>query len=232
MNAKEFAKSPGNLRYVIRIGKKWDQEYLEKFKDTKIPMFLEELRGLGLDVEVSNQVEIFLPEEKDLILPLIIKYYVEDKTGYDKSYFRRLLRFRGFDEAVPKLIEEYHLPETDSVASELIANSLYNIRSRKYTDEYIKIIKNKDDKRSGKGLLMLLLGEFKVAEAVEFLLENLDQEFYIVAMRALGNYKQERFRPIFEKYLEDQEPYAREIARKAIKKLDKVKEKKLKNKEK
>ena len=120
-------------------------------------------------------------------------------------------------------IEDYYSNETKDLTRWFISDCLYQIRSKKYIAEYIKIVSNPKFARN-RQLIVLLLGKLKVESAIPVLIELLeDEDVRLHAIDSLGQIKREEFRCYFERFENSPHYGWRKYARTALKKLDKVK---------
>ena len=116
-----------------------------------------------------------------------------------KIFFISLFHFKGFDEVMPLLIKDFFEPTTSEHNRWFIADCLYQISSKQYMDDYIKII---SDSAYGinRQMIILLVGNLKSEKAIPVLIELLeDESVRLQAIAALGYYKREEFCPYFEK---------------------------------
>lgn len=186
--------------------------------------FEAELRDLGFSFESSDQTLTFMPEHKKTILPIAIKYYLKAKAlGRDdeQEHFLRFFHFKGFDEVVPMLLQDFCTCNATDMIGWTIAEHLYQIRSKSYIPEYLEIISNAAY-GSNRQMLILLMGEWKIEAAIPILIELLeDEDVRLHAISALGYFKREEFRPYFEQFENSKHPGWRKYARAALKKLNK-----------
>ena len=199
------------------------EQYYKSTPNSVIPFFMEELKNLGFDFETSNQALGLMPKNKEIILPVAIKYYQlarEKHIDNEQNYFISFLHFRGLEEAVPMLLEDYHSKATESLTRWFISDCLYQIKSKKYVDEYIEIASNPSF-GINRQMIILLLGKLKVVDAIPVLVDLLeDEEVRLQAISALGEFKREDLRCYFERFQHSTHPGWRKYAKKAIKKLD------------
>lgn len=187
--------------------------------DSVLLAFKQELLALGFRFQVLNQAESFMPKYKDVILPLVLKYYRLATRKNEKEYLLGWLHHRGLEEAVPLLLEEYYA-QPPAVDRWFISDRLYQIRSRAYIDDYLRIISNPAYGRA-RQMVILLVGKLKVEAAVPILIGLLeDEEVRLHAIIALGQYKREEFRGYFERFQDAKQPGWRKYARAALKKLE------------
>lgn len=200
--------------------KEEEKKYFQEHPDSLILPFEQELRNLGFQFEISSQINQFMPKHKKIILPIAIKYYEQAKYDNEKNFFISLFHFKGFDEVVPLLIKDFFEPTTSEHNRWFIADCLYQISSKQYMDDYIKII---SDSAYGinRQMIILLVGKLKSEKAIPVLIELLeDESVRLQAIAALGYYKREEFRPYFEKFQNSKHSGWRKYAKAALKKLD------------
>ena len=220
MSNYDINSNPALVKRMIENAKISYEEYLKVHPDSLIPAFEKELRELGFEFEISDQVKGFLPKNRTIILPIAIRYYKQAKLKNEKSYFMGLFHYKGFEEVVPILIEDFYTGET-LIDRWAIGDRLYTIRSKNYIEDYLKIIANSEYSRS-RQMVVLLVGKLKVEEAIPILIELLDDDDVRGhAIAALGEYKKEEFRKYFERFQEYKNSYIRKEALKALKKLEK-----------
>ena len=100
-------------------------------------------------------------------------------------------------------------------------NTLFEIRSRKYVQDYLRIVSDPTFGRN-RQMLVLLLGKLKEESAIPVLIDLLeDEEVRLHAISALGQFKREEFRGYFERFQNASHAGWRKYAREALKKLDK-----------
>ena len=224
MSLDVINNNPKMLRKWIDLARTREMAYREEHPDSLIPLFEKELRELGFVFEISNQILNFMPKHKSIILPIAIKYYQKAKDlkkDNEQEYFLDFFLFRGFNEVVPMLLEDFCSTETKDLTRWFIGDCLYKIRSKTYISNYLEIISN-PKYGSNRQLLILLVGEWKIEEAIPILIDLLeDEDVRLHAISALGYFKREEFRPYFERFENSKHSGWRKYAKAAIKKLDK-----------
>ena len=214
-------QNPAYLKAWIEREKKVDEEYYKKHPDSVTLLFENELRELGFEFEIRGQMIGFMPKHKDVILPLAIKYYQQAKQlGKDNEQngFLSFFHFKGLEEVVPMLLEDFYSNETKDLTRWFIFDCFYAIRSKKYINDYLKIISDEKYENNRK-MIILLLGEMKVEEAIPIFIDLLEDETVrLHAIYALGCFKRMEFLPYFERFSESKHPGWRKYARLAIKK--------------
>jgi len=130
-----------------------------------------------------------------------------------------ILNYKGLEDVVSLLLEDYFSdsPDVDRWA---IGDRLYQIRSKKYIDEYLEIISNPSYGQD-RQMVILLIGKLKVNKAVPILIDLLnDESVKLHTIIALGDFKQESLRPYFERFENAKNSSLRKYAKAALKKLD------------
>ncbi|MBP3415162.1 MAG: HEAT repeat domain-containing protein [Clostridia bacterium] len=223
MGFDDINKDPALLRAWIDRAKAEEETHRKENPDSLIPLFENELRELGFEFEISNQTLGFMPKHKKTILPIAVKYYqlAKQQQRYnEQDHFLSFFHFKGFDEVIPMLIEDFHSPMTPDITRWFIADRLYQIRSKHYVDEYLKIISN-SQYGINRQMLILLVGKLKVEKAIPILIDLLeDEDVRLHAICALGDFKKEEFRPYFERFKDSKQPGWRKYSNAALKKLD------------
>lgn len=205
---------------MIENSKKASEKYFAEHADSLIPPFEQELRNLGFQFEISEQVKQFLPKHKKTILPIAIKYYQQATYDNEKDFFISLFHYRGFEEVIPMLVNDFYSDKISSLTRQFIGETLRTIRSKKYIDDYLKIIAN-PKYGLARAPIFSLVGELKVEQAIPILVSLLeaDEEFAPCALQTLGAYKQFELRPYFERFINSLDMHLRKIADVALKKL-------------
>ena len=128
--------------------------------------------------------------------------------------------FKGLEEVVPMLIEDYYLEQTHDLTRWFISDCIYQIRSKSFVKEYLDIVSNRVFGRN-RQMIVLLLGKLKEESAVPTLIDLLeDEEVRLHAISALGEFKREEFRCYFERFQNSTNTGWRKCAKAAIKKLN------------
>ena len=76
--------------------------------------FKQELLDLGFSFQVLNQAEKLLPKHKDIVLPIVTKYYKLAKIQSEKQYLLKWFYHKGLEEVVPMLLEDISIQLNDS----------------------------------------------------------------------------------------------------------------------
>lgn len=199
------------------------KKYYSEVPDSLIPCFDKELRELGFEYEIGSQPIGFMPRYKKEILPIAIRYYQlakEQRKFNEQNYFMRFLGFKGFEEVVPMLIEDYYSNATQDLTRWFISDCIYQIKSKKYIKDYIDIASNSDF-GVNRQMIILLLGKLKAEDSIPILINLLeDEQVRLQAISALGMFKREEFRCYFERFENSTQTGWRKYARIALKKLN------------
>ncbi len=218
MSNYDINSNPDLVKRMIDWYKE-NEEQLRKNPDSILLDFKQELLNLGFDFQVLNQAESFLPKHKDTILPVVIKYYKMAKLKNEKQYLLGWFHHRGLDEVVPLLLEDYFSDDPDVDRWE-IGDRLYQIRSKKYIDDYLRIISDASYGQD-RQMVILLVGKLKVEAAIPVLIDLLEDEgVRLQAIAALGDFKRDELRPYFERFQNSKHSGWRKYAKAALKKLD------------
>lgn len=223
MNIKDINNNPKIAKTWIDNQKAAAELYYKDNPNSLIPLFMKELRDLGFVFETSNQALGFIPKHKKEILPIATKYYQLSKElgkSNEQDYFMSFFFIKGFDEVVPMLLDDYYSEKTTDLSRWFISDCIYQIRSKRYVQEYLDIVSNKTFERN-RQMIILLLGKLKVEKAVPILIDLLeDESVRLHAIIALGCFKREEFRPYFERFQDSKHSGWRKYARAALKKLE------------
>lgn len=198
---------------------KASEDQMKKNPDSVLQNFKQELLDLGFNFQVLNQAEGLLPRYKDTVLPVVIKYYRIAKLKNEKQYLLGWFHHRGLEEVIPMLLEDYYSNNVD-IDRWAIGDRLYQVRSKKYVDDYIKIISNPAYGQD-RQMVILLVGKLKIESAIPILIDLLEDEgVRLHAIIALGDFKREDLRPYFKRFENSKHPGWRKYAKAALKKLD------------
>lgn len=210
------------LTNLLNNEKKYNEEYLEKNTDSLIPDFKNALNDLGFEFETPNQALGFLPKYKDKILPVVILFYEKAKktSKYNEmNYFIKFFHFKGFEEVVPMLIEDFYNQSIPELTKWFISDVLYQIRSEKYEETYINII-SEHEFGQNRQMIILLVGKLKIEKAIPILIKLLDDETVrIHAISALSDFQKKELQYYFENFINSKNPTVRKYAKNALKKL-------------
>jgi hypothetical protein len=221
MSNYDINKNSELVQQMIQNEKRADEEYKRNNPESILILFEKELKELGYEFEVLDQVRGFLPKHKKIIIPIAMKFYSETKLEQDKRYFLGLFHYKGLDECIPLMLEDMYSKNISVSIKSLIAENLRVIHSPKYINDYLRILSMKklDDARNP---IIALVGDFKVEQAIPMLIAALSEEKNITtnALDALGKFKKADLRIYFEEYLKHKNKYYRREAKKALQKLE------------
>ena len=218
MSNYDINSNPDLVKHMLEQYKA-SEERTDKNPDSILPAFKQELLNLGFDFQVLNQAESLLPKYKDTVLPVVIKYYKMAKLKNEKQYLLGWFHHKGLEEVVPMLLKDYYSNNSD-IDKWAIGDRLYQIRSKKYIDDYLKIISDSSYGQD-RQMIILLVGKVKVEAAIPILIDLLEDEgVRVQAIVALGDFKRENLRPYFERFQNAKHPGWRKYAKAALKKLE------------
>ncbi len=217
MSNYDINSNPDLVKRMIERYKA-SEEQMKKNPDSILLDFKQELLNLGFNFQVLNQAESLLPKYKDTVLPVVIKYYKMAKLKNEKQYLIGWFHHKGLEEVVPMLLKDYRSNNSD-IDKWAIGDRLYQIRSKKYIDDYLKIISDSSYGQD-RQMIILLVGKLKVEAAIPILIDLLEDEgVRLQAIVALGDFKREDLRPYFERFQNAKHPGWRKYAKAALKKL-------------
>ncbi len=222
MSINDIIIKPKLEKTLIEIEKKNAEDYYKKYPDSLIPFFENELKKIGFEFETSNQTLGFMPKNRKTILPIAIKYYQlakKQKKANEQNHFLSFFQFKGIEEVMPMLIEDYYSKETQDLTRWFISDCIYQIRSKNFVKEYLNIVSNRMFGQN-RQMIVLLLGKLKEESSISILISLLeDEEVRLHAICALGEFKREEFRCYFERFQNSDHLGLRKYARAALKKL-------------
>ena len=218
MSSYDINSNPSLVKHLLEQYKD-EEKKLEGDPNSVLLAFKQELLALWFRFQVLNQAEGFMPKHKDSILPIVIKYYKKARLKREKQYLLKWFHHRGLEEVVPMLLEDYCSDDLN-VDRWAIGDCLYQIRSKKYIDDYLKIIANASYGQD-RQMVILLFGKLKAEVAIPVLIDLLEDEgVRLQAIAALGDFKRGDLRPYFERFQNSKHPGWRKYAKSALKKLD------------
>ena len=223
MRIEDINKNTNMIKMWFDNAREAAEQYYDENPDSLIPLFEEELRDLGFSFVSSNQSIGFMPKHKKMILPIAIRYYQlakEQQKDNEQNHFMSFFRFKGMEEVIPILLEDYYSKETKNQTRWFISDCLYQIRSRSYIKEYMEIIANPAF-GINRQMIILLVGKLKIDNAISILVNLLeDEEVRLHVISALGEFKREDLRDYFERFQDSTHSGWRKYAKIALKKLD------------
>ena len=169
----DINSNPDLVKHMLEQYKE-GEEQKKKESYSILPAFKQELLNLGFNFQVLNQAESLLPKYKDTVLPVVIKYYKMAKLKNEKQYLLGWFHHKGLEEVVPMLLKDYCSNNSD-IDKWAIGDRLYQIRSKKYIDDYLKIISDSSYGQD-RQMIILLVGKLKVEAAIPILIDLLEDE--------------------------------------------------------
>ena len=190
--------------------------------DRLITLFADEMRELGLEFCECDELYGLMPEKKEIIIPVALKYFRmarEEDNDEAQNYFLGFFEHKGLDEVVTMLIESYEDAHTWDATRWFIAECLYTIEMRGCVPEYIRVAKDRALGLSRQKVIALL-GKIKDESAIPALVELLDDASVRAhTITALSEFENPDLRPHFERFKDDENPGVRKCAVEALERL-------------
>lgn len=183
--------------------------------------FREALLEKGFQFRYLHETLQYMPKEKDIIVPLVLQYFQYATEIEDKKTLLPWLYYNGLYQAVPVLIHEF---ETCSAEGRLLygwelGDTLYKIRCKQYTKEYMEIIQKKEYGIS-RQMVVMLLGTIKCYESAPILFSLLpDEDITLHVLTALGQVGRLEYIPALETYTHSSNSARRKGAKLAIERI-------------
>lgn len=174
-----------------------------------------------LDIQIKEYYELLnMRKELKSCIQIIIEYiYIFNASNY-KDAMVQLLNSKGFNEATAILLNLYN-DKSNNVDKWNIGATLYSIQDKRFENNYIKIIKDKENGTS-RQMIVILLGKLKCEKSIPVLIELLkDDDVNGHAIMALGYFKDEKLIQYIEPFLNHKQLWIRKEAEKAIRKISK-----------
>ena len=180
-------------------------------------MIITGLRKRGYSINSINDLMRMSSKERDLI-PFLIGLLEQFTDENDKEFIVRCLGVKGFQEIIPKLLEEFKTAKGNSYRW-AIANSINIIHDMTIEQELITLSENKKY-GTGRQMLVLSLGCYKTDSSIKCLHGLLqDEEVRGHALRALGKCGNAEVLPDIEKYCDSDNRWIRKEALNAADKI-------------
>lgn len=178
---------------------------------------IKEANDNGFEIQDFNDLNSMKRKIKKII-PILIKYLYLFDEGNFKDAIIGLLGVKGFYDATETLIKLYY--NYDIIIDKwAIGDALYNIQDKRFEDEYIKIIEDKDNGIS-RQMIVMLLGKLKCQKALPTLVNLLqDTEVNGHAIIALSYFNDNDLIQYIEPFINHDKKWIRTEAEKAIKKI-------------
>lgn len=220
MSNYDINANPALVKQIIENTKKAYEEYLAEHPDSLIPSFEQELRDRGFQFEISEQIKWFLPKHKKTILPIAIRFYQQATYDNEKNFFISLFHYKGFEEVVPMLLDDFYSDKTPYLTRQFICETLRAIRSKNYIEDYVRIINN-PKYGLARAPIFWLIGSLKVEQAIPVLINLLDgdDEYTASILKTLAMYKRTELKPYFERFVDNADNNLQKIAIAALKNM-------------
>ena len=180
-------------------------------------MIITGLRKRGYSINSINDLMRMSSKERDLI-PFLIGLLEQFTDENDKEFIVRCLGVKGFQEIIPKLLEEFKTAKGNSYRW-AIANSINILHDMTIEQELITLSENKKY-GTGRQMLVLSLGCYKTDSSIKCLRGLLqDEEVRGHALRALGKCGNAEVLPDIEKYCDSDNRWIRKEALNAADKI-------------
>ena len=180
-------------------------------------MIITGLRKRGYSINSINDLMRLSSKERELI-PFLIGLLEQFTDENDKEFIVRCLGVKGFQEIIPKLLEEFKTAKGNSYRW-AIANSINIIHDMTIEQELITLSENKKY-GTGRQMLVLSLGCYKTDSSIKCLRGLLqDEEVRGHALRALGKCGNAEVLPDIEKYCDSDNRWIRKEALNAADKI-------------
>lgn len=180
-------------------------------------MIITGLRKRGYSINSINDLMRLSSKERELI-PFLSGLLEQFTDENDKEFIVRCLGVKGFQEIIPKLLEEFKTAKGNSYRW-AIANSINIIHDMTIEQELITLSENKKY-GTGRQMLVLSLGCYKTDSSIKCLRGLLqDEEVRGHALRALGKCGNSEVLPDIEKYCDSDNRWIRKEALNAADKI-------------
>jgi len=152
--------------------------------------------------------------------PLLLDYFDRFKAIHFKTWVISLIRFKSYDRFVPQLLEVYK--STDDIdIQQSVSQCIFQISSRKYINEYLRIVC-----QPAYGLehdfLMDVLCKLRVREVLPKLLSLVDsypKKWRWTFLYYIHRFKDPSVLPYIERFIDADDSEIRAMAKKAIIKI-------------
>lgn len=181
-----------------------------------IRQLIKEVNNNGFNIQDLNELSTIKRKIKSLI-SILIKYLYLFEEGNFKDTIVGLLGVKGFYDATEILINFYN--NDMAIDKWAIGDTLYSIQDKRFEDEYIKMVSDKDNGIS-RQMIIILLGKLRCEKAIPTLLSLLqDSDVNGHVIMALGYFKNSELIQYIEPFLNHEKGWIRKEAEKAIKKI-------------
>lgn len=188
-------------------------------KDKKIiEELIKEANSNGFNVEDFNELNAIKRKIK-ILIPILIRYLFEFEKKNYKDAIVGILGVKGFYEATETLLNLYF--NNDILIDRwAIGEALYSIQDKRFENEYIQIVEDKNNGDS-RQMIVILLGKLRCEKAIPILIDLLqDDDVEGHAIMALGHFKDKNLIEYIKPFLNNKKTWVRREAEKAIRKID------------
>lgn len=186
-----------------------------------IELLIRDVNKEGYNIEHYHELLKLKTKDKKLI-PVFLKHLKNEEDLNRKELVIDCLKVKGFTDATQTLIEEFLLND-NRLYKWTIGDTFSYIQDKAHEDDYIDIVKNKQH-GIARQMVVVTLGKIKSKKAIPNLinlLEDTDVSGHVIM--ALGYYGKVELIEEIEPFLEHDEAWIRNEAKKSIKKLEKHK---------
>lgn len=185
---------------------------------------LNEINSYGYEFKNLNDVMKIGKNDKVLI-PVLLKWINKTDDYNSKSWIARILTVKGYTEATEELLKLYKEMDNKIGDKWAVGNAIGVISDKRYIDDYIEIITDKSN-GSARQMIIYYMGAFKEERVKKVLISLLDdEEVNGHAIYALSKFKDISLIEKLEPFTAHKMTWKRNKAKKAIAKLEKLKEK-------
>lgn len=192
-----------------------EKEYVE---------LLNEVNSYGYNFRKPNDIKKIGKNDK-ILIPILLKWLNKTTDFMAKSWIARCLTVKGYTEATEELLKLYKTMDSEKGDKWAVGNAIGVISDKRYIDDYIEIITDKSN-GSARQMIVNYMGAFKEERVKEVLISLLDdEEVNGHAIYALSKFKDISLIEKLEPFTAHKMTWKRNEAKKAIAKLEKLKEK-------
>ena len=183
---------------------------------------IKEVNTYGYDYKTINDL-LKIGKKDKILIPVLLKWIDKFEDPRDKSWLARCLTVKGYTDATERLLNLYFEFADNKSRQWTVGNALGVIQDKRYIDEYIKIITNKENGHS-RQMIVEGMGAYRDEEKVKKVLISLldDDDVDGHAIAALSKFKDIELIKYIEPFLNHKMTWKRNEAKKAIKKLEKL----------
>jgi len=189
-------------------------------------IYIKKIEQLEKGLDKFDTIKEFLKDEKyqNDIIEFLENNFEKIQQDNIKSYALKLVHIKGFDKAVPFLLDAFKKSnDNKSDYKWRIGNALETIGTKNidYINEMKKIVLDKQH-GSSREMMVLALGKSKNETIISTLINLLnDETIYQHVLIALSKFGKPELRQYFERFLNHEKSNIRYNAKKAIEKIDK-----------